>query len=384
MENESKPYEYWLHCLPGIGDRTIAKLLQNFGHAKEVYHASPDRLMEILGKKRAAAVQETVKSWNLHEKYEEMRRKRICFVTQEEMEYPARLKTISYPPYALYYIGELPKEEAPAAAIIGARECSEYGRFMAEAFAGELADKGVSIISGMARGVDGIAQQAAIKNGGKTYAVLGSGADVCYPASNRGLYEEILASGGGILSVFPPGTQPQKTQFPERNRIVAGLSDLLLVVEARQKSGTWITVDMALEQGKNVYAIPRRLTDRLSDGCNLLIRQGAGIALAPADLVAELFMLHNRRELGDSGKAAPKENRKPEAQMKGEADDISHKILSCLDFYPLPADEIQSKMEERYGRIELPLLLTELVGLCIGGKAKQAAGNYFMRTGKNQ
>ena len=173
---------------------------------------------------------------------------------------------------------------------------------MARAFGGELAKAGVAVISGMARGIDGLGQQAALEQGGRTYAVLGCGADVCYPASNRKLYQEIVEKGGGILSVFPPGTPPVKGQFPERNRIVAGLADLVLVVEARQKSGTLITVDMALEQGKNVYAVPGRLTDRLSDGCNLLIRQGAGIALAPGDILAELKLLGNRKALGSAQK----------------------------------------------------------------------------------
>ncbi len=182
----------------------------------------------------------------------------------------------------------------------------------------------------MARGIDGLGQQAALEQGGRTYAVLGCGADICYPASNRKLYQEIVEKGGGILSVFPPGTPPVKGQFPERNRIVAGLSDLVLVVEARQKSGTLITVDMALEQGKNVYAVPGRLTDRLSDGCNLLIRQGAGIALAPGDILAELKLLGNRKALGSA--------------QAGKSSLEERKILDFLDYHPRSADEILAKI----------------------------------------
>lgn len=139
----------------------------------------------------------------------------------------------------------------------------------------------------MARGIDSISQEAALQAGGRTYAVLGCGVDICYPKSSRRLYEQILEQGG-ILSTFPPGTEPIKRLFPERNRIVSGLADVILVVEARQKSGTFITVDMALEQGREVYAIPGRLTDRLSDGCNLLLQQGALIAVSPKDLLQHL------------------------------------------------------------------------------------------------
>ena len=171
--------------------------------------------------------------------------------------------------------------------MIGARECSEYGIYVAKNFAKELGAHGIPVISGMARGIDSISQEAALQGGGRTYAVLGCGVDICYPKSSRRLYEQILERGG-ILSTFPPGTEPIKRLFPERNRIVSGLADVILVVEARQKSGTFITVDMALEQGREVYAIPGRLTDRLSDGCNLLLQQGALIAVSPKDLLQHL------------------------------------------------------------------------------------------------
>ena len=258
-------------------------------------------------------------------------------------------------------------EEKPAAAVIGARECSEYGSFVAKAFAGRLAESGISIISGMARGIDGIAQQSAVDAGGTTYAVLGCGADICYPASNRRLYEEILAAGGGILSVFTPGTEPQKRNFPERNRIVAGLSDILLVVEARQKSGTWITVDMALEQGKSVYAVPGRLTDRLSDGCNLLIRQGAGIALSPEDLMQELKILANREGICPGKK-----------KNMGNQQDTNQEeeIYGFLDFTPRTADEILMQMQKAGKRAELSEVLSGLIALCMEGRAKQEAGCY--------
>lgn len=205
---------------------------------------------------------------------------------------------------------------------------------------------------------------------GSTFAVLGCGVDICYPSSNRLLYEKIQERGG-ILSAFPPGTPPSRTLFPSRNKIVAGLSDAVLVVEARQQSGTWITVDMALEQGKDVYAVPGRLTDRLSDGCNQLIRQGAGVALSPEDVVAELFLLHNRK------REKEKDNRQENREERKESRQFS--TLRFLDVTPKAPDEILEEMQREGSSIALPQLLFELIQLCMEGRAKQIGGNYFMK-----
>ena len=195
--------------------------------------------------------------------------------------------------------------------------------------------------------------------------------DICYPGSNRKLYQEIIETGGGILSTFPPGTPPVKRQFPERNRIVAGLSDLLLVVEARLKSGTWITVDMALEQGKSVYAVPGRLTDRLSDGCNFLIRQGAEIALTPEDILAEFAVLQNRKGLESKGIKNKNTEKKDKMQIQ---------ILELLDVYPKSVDEIFEAIRNKGIGMEFSELLERLVHLCIEKKAKQTGGSYFSKT----
>lgn len=372
---EEKIYRFWLHQLPGVGDRSIEKLLAVFGSAENVCRAGGE-LKKVLREKVVEGIAEFNRSFDARRSYEQMRSRGIAFYTPLDPAYPDRLRKLSRPPWGLYCLGSLPEEKRPAAAIIGARECSEYGRFVARAFAGGLSDAGVSIISGMARGIDGLGQQEALVHGGRTHAVLGCGVDVCYPASNRALYQEIQEKGGGILSVFPPGTPPARGQFPERNRIVAGLSDLILVVEARQKSGTLITVDMALEQGKHVYAVPGRLTDRLSDGCNLLIRQGAGIALAPGDLLAELKLLDNRGALGGGGGRGDESvPQKSEAALERKRDPVDF-----LDYEPKSADEILCAMREAGLSLELPELLSELIGLCMEGKARQQGGNYFFRT----
>ena len=189
----------------------------------------------------------------------------------------------------------------PAAAIIGARLASGYGREQARRFARRLASRGITIISGMARGIDGIAQKAALDAGGRSYAVLGCGVDICYPEENRELYDRLLQEGG-IISEYPPGTYPEARLFPQRNRIISGLSDLVLVIEARKRSGTLITVDMALEQGREVYALPGRVSDSLSDGCNRLIRQGAGAATCPEDIL-EFFFGTGDREHSEANKS---------------------------------------------------------------------------------
>ena len=371
MKEQEKAYQFWIHNLPGIGDRTIEKLILAFGSERRVYRAAKKDLGTLLDEDRKRAVRDFTESWDLQGAYEKLIEKGIRFFTCRDQEYPSRLRKLKYPPYGIYCIGNLPEEEKPAAAVIGARECSEYGSFVAKAFAGRMAEAGISVISGMARGIDGIAQQGAIDAGGATYAVLGCGVDICYPVSNRRLYEEILATGGGILSVFTPGTEPQKRNFPERNRIVAGLSDILLVVEARQKSGTWITVDMALEQGKSVYAVPGRLTDRLSDGCNLLIRQGAGIALSPEDLIQEMKILTNREGMNlqeNEGRMEPQEVKQEE------------EIYKFLDFSPRTADELLKQMRKAGKNVELSEVLSELILLCMEGKARQEAGCY-VKTG---
>lgn len=372
---EEKAYSYWMGNIPGIGDQTAKLLIKQFGTAKEVFFAEKKGLREFLSEQKLQLLIDSKKQETVFQSYERVKRQGIEIVSFFEKAYPQRLQSVKEAPYLLYYKGKLPEDNKPALAIIGARECSGYGEYAAEAFARRIAEAGVNIISGMARGIDGISQNAAVEAKGASYGVLGCGVDICYPTSNRKLYEKIQERGG-ILSAYPPGTQPKKHLFPARNRIVAGLSDMLLVVEARQKSGTWITVDMALEQGKNVYAIPGRITDRLSDGCNMLLRQGAGIALSPEDILAEFQILINRRNFlkktGNTDKAKEKkESKREEPKQEG--------LLAYLDFYPKSADEIFEQVKQEDKDMALPRLMFELVQLCLEGKAEQLQGNFYLR-----
>ena len=219
--------------------------------------------------------------------YAELMRKDIHWTHLNKNNYPYRLKNIGDPPLMFFYKGKLPDEERPSVAIVGARECSFYGEKTAGMFARELSSAGIQIISGMARGVDGISQRASISVGGNTFGVLGCGVDIVYPEENKDLFEDILKDGG-IISEFNPGTEPLRTYFPSRNRIISGLSDIVLVVEARKRSGTYITVTSALDQGREVFAVPGRITDALSDGCNNLIVAGAEIAVNSEAIIRDL------------------------------------------------------------------------------------------------
>ncbi len=223
-----------------------------------------------------------------HEKeFETVIQAGIGFVTQEDECYPEKLRKIFSAPRFFYYKGCLPGTE-PMIAIIGARNCSHYGSETAWRIARELAEQGIGVVSGLAYGVDKAAHDGALAGGGSTFAVLGCGADVCYPKGHKDTYERIIKTGGGIISEYPPGTQPLSCFFPQRNRIIAGLSDGIVVTEARKKSGTLITVSFGLEYGKNIYAIPGRLDDPLSEGCNYLIKEGAKLTLSAVDILEDM------------------------------------------------------------------------------------------------
>ena len=224
------------------------------------------------------------------------RRNSIFRICREEEHYPERMGKLKGMPPVLWGIGRLPEEHRPTVAIVGARRSTVYGNETARYFARELAGAGVQIISGLAWGIDGMAHEGALEAGGDTFAVEGCGVDICYPSGHRALYEKICETGG-VLSEQPPGKPPLAHHFPARNRMISALSDLVLVVEAREKSGSLITADFALEQGKDVWAVPGRITDELSRGCLDLIRQGAGVADSPETILEALGISEKKAPL---------------------------------------------------------------------------------------
>lgn len=353
----------WMAHIPGVGKKTAGKLLKIFETAENVYDASvsewgrvlPERLCSMLGRKRETE--------DAAGEYRKLKEKNMEITSGHLPDYPQRLREIPDPPVFLYYKGGMPQERIPSVAVIGARECSAYGKYTAQLFSETLAEAGVQIISGLASGIDGIGQAAACRRGGRCYAVLGCGADICYPASNRQLYDAVLKGQGGILSEYIPGTQPAPGLFPPRNRIISGLADLILVVEAREKSGTMITVDMALEQGKEVYAIPGRITDSFQTGCHRLIRQGAGMATAPEDIL---------EALGISGKFPDSSSVK-----KQELSEKEKKIWDILDADPKSLEEIWNEIRNSTGTIaNIQEVMYLIVLLCSKGMAEQQGTAY--------
>ena len=217
-------------------------------------------------------------------------KKEIRELTPLDQEYPERLRNIQKPPTTLYVRGTIPSDDVPTVAIIGSREATDYGLDVARTLGRVLAANGVAVISGMAAGADSAGQWGAIEGGGKTYAVFGCGINICYPARNYRLYDEILRCGGGVMSEVPLDSPPLPKQFAARNRIISALSDAIIVIEARERSGTFITVNSALDQGKQVFALPGRITDPLSKGCLRLIKEGAEILTSPEDVLEYLHL----------------------------------------------------------------------------------------------
>ena len=261
---------------------------------------------------------------------EEKPEERIRQISSKSAEYPQKLNNYPKMPEILFAKGNLPDAKKPTAAIVGARACSPYGRIQAFRYAKILSSAGVQIISGMAYGIDAEAHKGALEGGTPTYAVLAGGVDICYPSGNRPLYARILRENGGILSEQPPGMRARNYFFPARNRIISGLADLVLIVEAREKSGSLITAQWALDQGKIVYAVPGPVNEALSMGCHKLIYDGAGIAYSPEILLRELgFNCENKVK-------------SPEKNDLGLASDLKL-VYSCLDLRPKSTDFLIQK-----------------------------------------
>lgn len=284
-------YGLWLANIPGITPVKLELIFQHCISAEELYGLSDAALRKIpnLSEEDADRILFSKRGWNLEAEWGKLQEKGIGFVTTEDSNYPEKLRSIYRPPYALYYMGSLPEKGRRSVAIVGARGRSAYGSQLASKLAKELARQDVDIISGMARGIDADGHGGALEAEGRTYAVLGCGVDICYPTQNKHLYERIPQKGG-IMSEYPLGTAPMPALFPQRNRIISGLADCTVVIEARKKSGSLITADYALEQGREVYALPGRITDPLSEGCNALIKQGAGVLTSVEDFMKELSL----------------------------------------------------------------------------------------------
>lgn len=369
-QESDKAYFHWLYQAVGMGNRRLFGELRQLAPPEEIYEMAKRGLLEEKlsrkYKKKAEQLTASTQNYDVAAKYEGMIERGISFVTIGEEGYPLKLSAIPDAPGALYYAGKLPDDQQKAVAVIGARECSEYGRLMAKQFGRMLAEAAIQVVSGMARGIDGIGQQEALNTGGYSLGVLGCGVDICYPPEHRKLYEQLIEEGG-VCSEYPPGIEPRAMLFPPRNRIISGLCDAVLVIEAKERSGTLITVDMALEQGREVYALPGRATDPLSRGCNCLIRQGAQIVISPQEMIQEL-------NPGFAGKETYVQ------QTIFDPDSTKGQLMQLLDFQPKSMEMLQRTYVDTYGRyMAIPELCHELLQLCAAGYAGQVSGSYYVR-----
>ena len=306
-----------------------------------------------------------------------MRTTVINEIRRDQPGYPRRMSELGSMPKKLYIIGNLPPDDVPAAAVVGARMCSGYGKDTAYQLGRFLGRRGISVISGMAVGIDGYAQSGALDAGGLTYAVLASGPDVCYPRTNADLYDRIRLSGGGILSEHEAGVRPLGPYFPSRNRIISALSDIVVIVEARERSGSLITADFALEQGKTIYAVPGRICDDLSAGCNRLIDQGAMILTSPDALLYEFERLAGIRNLSKPVKNVPlsdalmKEQIEENAPLSKEARQILNRLHG--------SDEVSADVLAGQLNIPVPLAAGALMELSFSGLAEEIGRGRFRR-----
>jgi len=405
-----KIYACWLCNFPDVGSGKRHKLSELCGGPEGVYFAGKEKWAQVLSEKQVKALAEFTKEWRPEAEYRNMLQQGIWLLNSWDKEYPQCLAEMSDKPYGLFVKGKLPGSEVPTVAIIGARDCSEYGGLVAKELGAFLGRNGIPVISGMARGIDGLAQEAALNVGGTSVAVLGSGVDVCYPPRNRAIYERLVQEGA-VISEYPLGTGALAMNFPIRNRIVSGLADAVVVVEARIKSGTLITVDMALEQGREVYVVPGRITDRLSDGCNRLLKQGAALLLSPEEFLEELWELWERKKerLGtkkavgekmDKDTIAGEQSGQPvrisaKSIKEKDGDGFSEKLIEMkeaavlatltpekaaiykvLDETPKTVDDILKALPPKYQNLQIT---THLMWLCMQNRAIQVTPGHFCR-----
>ena len=281
-------YWVWLAECRGVSNQAVLALLRHFGSPEDVFYADTGEILLTEGITREQAKALEDHKLNKADKIlADCQRLGLRILTIQDAEYPGRLQNIYDPPCLLYVKGCLPAiDETAAVAVVGTRDCTPYGVACAEKLGYGLASGGAVVVSGLAKGIDAAASRGALRAGGVTVGVVGNGLDVHYPYESRYLYEDIAAAGA-LLSEYPPGTEPAGNHFPARNRIISGLSLATLVVEAPERSGALITAETALEQGRDVFAVPGPIDAPASVGCNRLIRDGAGLVSDAWDILRE-------------------------------------------------------------------------------------------------
>ncbi len=360
---------YWLalNLLPDIGPVLARRLVSAFGEPENIFNMPLGELRKIenIGDERAKSIT-GFKNWDaVSKEIEGIEKKDVTLIVFTDRTYPEGLRHIYDAPILLYVKGEIEENDKYAVAMVGSRSATEYGVRVSEKISYGLASSGLTVVSGMARGIDSASHRGALKAKGRTIAVLGSGIDVIYPPENRGLMDKISASGA-VISEFPLGTIPDRNNFPRRNRIISALSLGVVVIEAAVDSGSLITVGYALEQGKEVFAVPGNITSASSKGTNDLIRKGAKLIENAQDVIDELRP-QIKGVLRDD-----EHNSRPKAPMP-EMTDNEKKIYCCLDSGPKHIDDIIRKTNRTSSEALAILLSLELKGI-----VKQIEGKRFV------
>lgn len=343
---------YLLACYAFIpfGPQRLKLLINYFKTVKGVWNASRDELLEV-GLK-AKVVDEFIKhreNFDIEQYLVKLKKNGIGFVNYKDDNYPENLKDLDNAPLVLYFKGELKKSDADAIAIVGSRKMTSYGKEVAFNFANQLSSLGITIVSGLARGIDTIAHMGALDAGGRTIAVLGCGIDIVYPPENIGLYKSIIAKGGAVISEYPLSYPALRINFANRNRIISGLSKAVIVVEGLAKSGTLLTASHAAEQGRTVFATPGQIFSPLSQAPHFLIKNGAKIAFSVNDIVEELDL-------------QVKVNKEEFAKIM-PADDLEAKLMDVLENEPLHLDEIVRCSGLKVADINAKLTIMQLKGM---------------------
>jgi DNA processing protein len=349
MANEEKPYWLGLNLVKGIGAIRLKRLISFFGEARAAWHASPSMLASSgLSQQLIKNLIQVRSNVDLKKIIEDLAEKDIQVLTQLDVEYPKRLLEIDAPPPVLYVRGEFKPDDEWAVAIVGTRRITPYGRQVALEIASFLSSHGLTVVSGLARGVDTIAHTEALHAGGRSIAVLGNGIDRMVPPENRKLAERLL-SQGALVSDYPPGTPPEGANFPPRNRIISGLSLAVVVIEAGERSGALITASFAADQGREVFAVPGGIYAPQSRGTNRLIHQGARPLLNPEEIleILDRSMVVEHRQI----RAVLPEN------------ELEASLLDGLSKEPLHVDELTRLVDMSVQEVSAALAMMELKGM---------------------
>lgn len=359
-----------LHLVPGIGPRLTAALLQRFGSAARVLRADVAELCQVahLGEKVAHAIARALHTVEVDGELERMRKHQVELRVLGAPDYPAALATIDTPPHLLYVRGTLTAADAKAVGIVGSRSCTAYGKKVAARLAADLARAGYTVISGLARGIDGCAHRAALEAKGRTLAVLANGLSRVYPPEHKGLAAEVAASGA-LISEAAMAMEPMAGMFPARNRIISGLSRGVVIVEAATRSGALITAEHAAEQGRPVFAVPGPVDSEASGGTNALIREGAVLVRSAEDIIEELEGVS-----ASVARSAAHKSAAPPAAPPPGLDETQRRVWDFLAGPPRHQDEMVQNLGVPVSQLSGVLLALEMKRV-----VKRLPGNRYER-----